>query len=72
MKIIWSIEINFVYLHYNKRIKIMKPWLVTFNGCGIKDYKRKSAAIKYAKMKKAHSPSDAVIYVVSPMECIEI
>ena len=50
----------------------MKPWLVTFNGCGIKDYKRKSAAIKYGKMKKAHSPSDAVINVVSAMECIEI
>lgn len=50
----------------------MRPWLVMFNGCGIKDYKSKSAAIKYAKMKKAHSPSDVAINVVSAMECIEI
>lgn len=50
----------------------MKPWKVMMWGCCVKDYKRKSAAIKYAKMKKAHSPSDAVIYVVSPIECIEI
>lgn len=68
-----SIQNFFVPLQRNnKRIKIMKPWKVMMWGCCVKDYKRKSAAIKYAKMKKAHSPSDAVIYVVSPIECIEI
>lgn len=51
---------------------MIRPWIVMYNGCGIRDYKRKSAAIKYGKMRKAHSPSNITIHVVSKMECIEI
>ena len=51
---------------------INKPWKVMFNGSCIKEYKMKHAAIKYAKMKKTHSPSDVHIWIVSPIEYIEI
>jgi len=51
---------------------INKPWKVMLNGCCIKEYKMKHAAIKYAKMKKEHSPSDVHIWIICPIEYIEI
>ena len=48
-----------------------RPWKVMMNGCCIKDYKSKRAAIKYAKMKINHTPKDSDIWVVSPFELIE-
>ena len=49
-----------------------RPWKVMVDGCCVKDYKSKSAAIKRAKVLKHHSPSECEICVSSVFEVIEI
>ena len=50
----------------------MKPWKLYYNGCCLKEYHSKRAAIKRGKVVKAHTPTDAKIYVSSAFECIDI
>ena len=50
----------------------IRPWKVMVDGCCVKDYKSKSAAIKRAKVLKHHSPSECEICVSSGFEVIEI
>jgi len=50
----------------------MRPWKVMMWGCCVKDYKSKSAAIRRARILKAHSPSDSKVCVSSAFEVIEI
>lgn len=49
-----------------------RPIKVKVNGNFYKDYKRKSAAIKYGKMLKQNFPKRMKIEVVTPLEIIEI
>jgi hypothetical protein len=49
-----------------------RPIKVMVNGYFYKDYKRKSAAIKYANMLKNNYQYEAKIEVVTPIEIIEI
>ena len=49
-----------------------RPIKVKVNGNFYKDYKRKSAAIKYGKMLKHNFLERMKIEVVTPLEIIEI
>ena len=49
-----------------------RPIKVKVNGYLYKDYKRKSAAIKYGKMLKRNFLEKMKIEVVTPLEIIEI
>ena len=50
----------------------LRPIKVKVNGYLYKDYKRKSAAIKYGKMLKRNFLEKMKIEVVTPLEIIEI
>ena len=50
----------------------MKPWKIMMWGRCVKDYKSKSAAIRKARILKAHSPSDSNVYVHSALDIIEV
>ena len=71
MKIIWLFQNNFVYLH-QKTIKLMKPWRVLVDGYFYKDYKRKWAAIRWAKILKDSFQRSVEINVVGHLEIIKI
>lgn len=49
-----------------------RPWKVMVDGCCVKNYKSKSAAIKRANVLKDATPSDCKICVSSGFEVIEI
>lgn len=50
----------------------MKPWKVLVDGYFYKDYKRKWAAIRWAKILKDSFPKSAEINVVGTLEIIKI
>jgi hypothetical protein len=49
-----------------------RPWKVMYDGCCIKRYKAKWAAIRYGKMKLLHLPKGSKVCISSDFDLIEI